>query len=162
MEQAELAELIRNDWTALRNIARKRANGRHDPDDLFQASLERALKSATRFDGTSLRGWFASIVHNIRKDADRHAARQAAAFDRHGALNMTWGRESLVRDDESSNSHVIAALDALPDHHREVIQAVILDGLPHAIVAERLGIPPGTLASRLARAKRTLRSHVAA
>lgn len=161
MERTELAELIRQDWDTLRRIAYRQSRGT-DRDDLFQASLERALKSAHRFDGQYLRAWFGTIVRNTKYKIAERADRQAAAYQRAGDLGLLWGRDRPVTDPTPISDDLAAALAALPDHHRDVIQAVAIDGLSYAVTADRLNIPVGTVMSRYARARRSLQQRLAA
>jgi RNA polymerase sigma factor, sigma-70 family len=131
-----------------------------DPDqaeDLVQESLVKAIEGADSYmDGRDLRKWLLAIVHNTFVDRWRRlqAERQATG-------------ELISMADEASPApqltHVhlgqtIAALMNLPVDQREALVLVALDGMSYKDAAECLGVPVGTLMSRLGRARDALRA----
>lgn len=132
-----------------------------DGDDLCQATIERALtKSALFQPGSRLDSWMYRIAQNIHIDAKRRLATRgyelpidemASAVGADG-LRLVEGRSDLAR--------VRQAMQALPDEQRLVLTHVVLDGLSYKDTAAALGIPVGTVMSRLARARQTIDRHV--
>ena len=59
------------------------------------------------------------------------------------------------------SDEVLAALATLPDHYREAVRLVDIEGLPYKDASERIGCPLGTVMSRLHRARRLLREQLA-
>lgn len=146
---AILAEIPR-----LRRYARALLGDRAAADDLVQDTLERAWSRASLWQaGSDLRAWLFSIMHNLRVDQLRRpevATRAIAADEAELPTRATQSDRLEVRDLE-------AALRQLPDEQREVLLLVALDGSSYAEIAAALGIPAGTVMSRLARGRERLR-----
>lgn len=130
-----------------------------DPDqaeDLVQEALVKAIEgSASYMDGRDLRKWLLAIVHNTFVDRWRRlqAERQATG----DLLSMA---DEAAPPPQMSAVHLgqtIAALMALPVEQREALVLVALDGMTYKDAAECLGVPVGTLMSRLGRAREALR-----
>ena len=140
----------------LRRFARTLAGNPHDADDLVQIAIERALaRSAQLRDGAPLSSWMFGILRNAWIDESRGRARRNRLFapeelGEHVA-DPTGGQqaESLV---------VQAAVASLPEEQREVIGLVLVEGLSYREAAEILGVPVGTVTSRLARAREALQA----
>lgn len=136
-----------------------------DAEDLVQDTLIRAHRAIDRFDGAHPRAWLLTIL-------------------RHTHINRVRGRSPiLVRDGDSVEatlesrgdpapsaedvvvSHhfdavVAEALAALPEKHRRVVTLVDVQGLTYQEAADVLGVPRGTVMSRLHRARRRIRSRL--
>lgn len=133
----------------------------HDAEDLVQDTLLRAHRSIHTFDGRHPRAWLLTILRNahlsrVRRprpellhDADGVERRQDPAPDATDALIDTGFDAELVR-----------ALDDLPAMFRDVIDLVDIGGQPYATAAETLGVPIGTVMSRLHRARTRLRKQL--
>jgi RNA polymerase sigma-70 factor, ECF subfamily len=140
----------------LRRFARTLAGNPHDADDLVQIAIERALaRSAQLREGAPLSSWMFGILRNAWIDESRGRARRNRLFapeelGEHVA-DPTGGQqaESLV---------VQAAVASLPEEQREVIGLVLVEGLSYREAAEILGVPVGTVTSRLARAREALQA----
>ncbi|WP_448203783.1 sigma-70 family RNA polymerase sigma factor [Azospirillum sp. sgz302134] len=131
-----------------------------DPDqaeDLVQESLVRAMEGeASYLNGRDLRKWLLAIVHNTF--VDRWRRRQA---ERQAAGTLISMAEDAAPAPQLSRVHLnqtMAALMALPVEQREALVLVALDGMTYKDAAECLGIPVGTLMSRLGRARDALRT----
>ncbi len=129
-------------------------------EDLVQEALMRALAGAATWrSGLALRPWLLSIVHNTHVSRRRRAlvehagAKELAAAAVPAAPPSQYGRVEL--------GQTMRALLGLPEDQREVIVLVAIDGLSYKEAAEILGLPMGTLMSRLARAREALRRAVA-
>jgi RNA polymerase sigma-70 factor (ECF subfamily) len=127
-------------------------------EDLVQDCVERALvKSHYWHRGTNLRAWLFTIMHNLHVN---HVQRQAngpefVEIDTETAAHPTAGSEQHV-----FLTDVQTALDELPPDQREIILLVALEGLRYQEVAQILGIPEGTVMSRLGRARQRMREQV--
>jgi len=146
---ALLAELPR-----LRRYARALVGERAAADDLLQDTLERAWANARQWRGGSeLRAWLFSIMHNLRVDQLRRAGPSMVPYE--GEETLPAGRETA--SDGSGMLDLEAALARLPEDQRAVLLLVTLEDMRYEDVAETLGIPAGTVMSRLSRARERLR-----
>jgi RNA polymerase sigma factor (sigma-70 family) len=139
----------------LRRYARSLTRDETHAEDLVQDTLVRAYERRGSFrSGGNLRGWLLSILHNTFIDGRRHAAEtrrleQAAALADTATPPEQEGRVRLQQ--------IQAAFMRLPDEQRAALHLVAIAGLPYQEAANALGIPVGTLMSRLGRARATLR-----
>jgi RNA polymerase sigma-70 factor, ECF subfamily len=131
----------------------------HDPvaaDDLVQDSLSRALgKTHLWQKGTDLRAWLFTILHNQHVSLRRRQLRERAGIDLQTssprlAFAPTQDRRLELRDLER-------ALARLPDEQRAVILLVGLEGMRYEEAASVVNLPVGTVRSRVARGRETLR-----
>jgi RNA polymerase sigma-70 factor (ECF subfamily) len=141
---------------ALRRYAWALLRGRHDADDLVHDTLVRALdRLHTLRDDTDPRAWLLAIMHNVfvsqaRRAKSRNRAEQlASGGEDAGSVS---GQEDQLRLREMQ-----CALDALPEEQRVVLLLISLEDLSYADTARVLGVPIGTVMSRLARARERLR-----
>ncbi|KQX48153.1 RNA polymerase subunit sigma [Streptomyces sp. Root66D1] len=111
-------------------------------------------------DGGSLRPWLLGIATNIMRGAAREARRRDAALARvpeRGVL-PDFADEVLARMTDGEQVRAArAALGKLRRREREVFTLVVWAGLDYAAAGEALGIPVGTVRSRLSRARERLR-----
>jgi RNA polymerase sigma factor (sigma-70 family) len=138
----------------LRRYARALAGDRARADDLVQDTLERAWNKFHLWrPGSDLRAWLFTVMHNVHVNQIR-ASRDHAMLDDEGAemaIAGTQGASLEIRDLERS-------LALLPAEQREVLLLVALEDMSYAEVASVLGIPIGTVMSRLSRAREKLRA----
>lgn len=125
-------------------------------DDLVQDCLERALDRLHLWRrGSDLRAWLFTIMHNLYVNQCRRAAsgpRFVDLVDDAPSAFAPGGAESGIALGELER-----ALDTLAPQQREVLLLVALEGLRYKEVATILGVPEGTVMSRLARARQQLR-----
>jgi len=138
----------------LRRYARALVADAGAADDLVQDTLERALgKFHLWRPGTDLRAWLFTIMHNVFVNQIRRR-RDSAAFD----------EEAMALPVRPSHDGALAArdlqraLERLPSEQREVLLLVALEEISYQEVASALGVPIGTVMSRLSRAREKLRS----
>ena len=147
--RAILAEMPR-----LRRYARAMLGDRAAADDLVQDTLERAWSRFSQWrPGSNLRVWLFGIMHNLRVDQLRRPSVPTHSIDEDDfevPTRATQADRLEVRDLET-------ALRQLPDEQREVLLLVALEDLGYAEIASTLGIPVGTVMSRLARGRERLR-----
>jgi RNA polymerase sigma-70 factor (ECF subfamily) len=131
---------------ALRRYARALARNAEIADDLVQDTLVRALRSEHLFHGGDIRSWLYTILINLNRNRLRSLARRPALQtieddDAPGAAGPEAGGRDIER-----------ALAALASEQRETLLLVVLEGLSYRETADVLGVPIGTVMSRLARA----------
>lgn len=138
----------------LRRYARALTGDRHAADDLVQDTLERGWAKLSLWRrGSRLDSWLLAIMHNVFVNQVRSRPPAAASLDDlvvEPATRAVQGDELEVRD-------LQAALARLPPEQREVLLLVTLEEYSYAETARLLGVPIGTVMSRLARAREKLR-----
>jgi RNA polymerase sigma-70 factor (ECF subfamily) len=151
MNDAEsIVELI----PRLRRYARALAGDRTAADDLVQDTLERAWSKLHLYRrGTDLRAWLFTVMHNVYVNQLR-ARRQTAPLDE----EMPELAQAVRETDTLVLRDLDAAIRRLPPDQREVLLLVALEEMSYDEAAGALGIPIGTVMSRLARAREKLRS----
>lgn len=145
---------------ALRRYALALAGDRHAADDLVQDCLERALRRLdTLVDEERLAGWLRSILFHVFIDG-RRASRsrgETAEADVLDGLVDTAAPPDLHQEAKE----VLQATATLSPEHRQVLLLISGQGLTYREVADELGVPIGTVMSRLARARDQLREALA-
>ena len=137
----------------LRRYARALTSDRAQADDLVQECLARAWEKLSLWQrGTDLRAWLFTVMHNVHVNRVRASRPTDPLEDEMPELaqRATQGDSLLVRDLERGNA-------ALPLAQREVLLLVALEDLSYNEAARALGIPIGTVMSRLSRAREKLR-----
>lgn len=128
-----------------------------DADDLVQDTLVKAIARAELFrPGTDLRIWLFSILHNTFISGTRSPERRRRVTPE-GDVTDYLGRVEATQENRAELQGVLRALERLPEDQRRVILLVSLDGLTTDEAAETLGLPVGTVRSRLARGREALR-----
>lgn len=155
----EIEVLVRVALSLTRNQA--------DAEDLVQDTLVRAYKAVDRFDGRHPRAWLLTILRNTnlnrvtKRTVDlvprTEAARDAVAR----TPSSDAGPEQLTMD-RTFDAVVERELIALPEPMRAVIEMVDMDGLTYQEAADTLGVPVGTVMSRLHRARKRMRDGLVA
>lgn len=147
------ARLLVDHIPSLRRYARALTGDSWSADDLVQDTLERACsKWRLWIVGSDLRAWLFTIMHNVFASQVRRAPARAAVVD----------IDDVVHEIRSVDSHRDQAIDLqrclllLPEDQRAVLLLVALEDLSYAQVAKVLGIPVGTVMSRLSRARARL------
>ncbi|MBI5259373.1 MAG: sigma-70 family RNA polymerase sigma factor [Burkholderiales bacterium] len=141
----------------LRRYARSLVFDSAPADDLVQATLERALSHWHQFDQRrDMLVWLLSIAHNAFLDGRRRDARlQVLDPQQLDAQQDALGGDPGV--DVGLRIDLNAALARLPVEQRETLLLVSVEQLSYAECAEALGIPIGTVMSRMSRARAALR-----
>jgi RNA polymerase sigma-70 factor (ECF subfamily) len=158
---ASAADQTRSDIAAmlprLRRFARALTGQVADADDIVQITVERALTRLEQFQpGTRLDAWLFSIARNAWIDEARARTRRMKVFaaaelgENVGSDGAALMHAKLEADD------VWAAMRRLPEEQREAVALVCVEGLAYREAAEALGVPIGTLTSRLARGREAL------
>ena len=138
----------------LRRYARALVGNRDDADDLVQDTLERALTKSALWRGVAdMRAWLFGMMHNLHVDGVRRPKLHTVVLDDDTPelpVVPTQGERLAVLD-------LQAALERLPVEQREIILLVALEDMSYVEVASTLGIPIGSVMSRLSRGRERLR-----
>ncbi len=141
---------------ALRRYARALTRDDAEADDLVQDALVRAYGGHATFrpDG-DLKSWLFSILHNSFVSGTRRRRAYSARIERAAELADT----EIPPDQEARLrlAQVRTAFLALPIEQREALHLIAIEGMAYGEAADVLGIPVGTLMSRLGRARAALR-----
>jgi len=157
---AESSQNVREQLAALlprlRRFGRTLARNREDADDLVQIALERALMRIEQWQpGTRLDSWMFRIMQNAWIDEVRARERRGQTFV---AEEQGENVGTSTTDAQIDAIAVRRAVAQLNDDQRAVVALVLVEGLPYREAADVLGVPIGTLTSRLARARETLQT----
>lgn len=155
----ERAQLIEQQIPRLRRYARALTGERSAADDLVQDTLERAWSKFHLWRrGSDLRAWLFTVMHNVHVNQVRSRRNRGETLDYDTCpveVRATQGDTLEIRD-------LDAALSRLPDEQREVLLLVGLEQFGYEEAARVLGIPIGTVMSRLSRGRERLRTLLAA
>jgi RNA polymerase sigma factor (sigma-70 family) len=150
---------------AAHNLARWLLRNEQDAQDVVQEAYLRAFKSFSGFHGSNGRAWLLTIVRNT----------SYTLLKKHRVVDFTtpFDEEIHATGDESVSPATILeqsedaqlikeAMDKLPAEFREILVLRHQEGLSYKEIADIAQIPPGTVMSRLARARAKLKEYLAA
>ena len=174
-ERAALDELLRRHYDRISAVCRRITTHEADAADATQHALIAIAKGVARFDGTSSFGtWTYRVATNAALDELRRRKRRPQPWDQTGRSSNGRTAElvdagggvvaptgGLAGTDATGDATALrvdveAALRALPHDFRAAVVLRDLCGLDYAEIAEILGIPPGTVRSRIARGRAAL------
>lgn len=142
----------------LRRFARALSGDAALADDLVQDCVERALNKSHLYDpARPLRAWLYAVLRNLFISGLRRDGRSNIVKT---VDDLQDGEDAVPpgQEDRLSASLVAEALNRLPPQQREVIVLVGLEEMSYRDVAEIVGVPIGTVMSRLSRAREALRN----
>ena len=140
----------------LRRFARVITRNVADADDLVQVAVEKALARAAQWrPGSRLDSWMFGIMKNAWIDERRARRRRERVHAPEEAGANVGDASAAARDIALSVQEAVARL---PEEQRMAIALVLVEGLSYKDAAEILGIPIGTLTSRLARGRAALQA----
>ncbi|BCM85863.1 RNA polymerase sigma factor [Methylobacterium indicum] len=141
----------------LRRYARSLTRDSAQADDLVHDTLVRALeRQGTLRPGTNLRTWLMTVLHNAFIDDQRRRKVEARYADALG--HIVEEATPPAQEGHVRLAQVREAFGRLPAEQREALHLVTIEGLAYQEAADVLGIPIGTLMSRLGRARAALRN----
>jgi RNA polymerase sigma-70 factor (ECF subfamily) len=150
---------------AAHNFAKWLLRNEQDAQDVVQEAFLRAFESFGGFHGSNGRAWLLTIVRNtaytlLKKN---HVADLTTPFDEeiHVAGYQSVTPATILEQSEDADL-VRGAMDKLPVEFREILVLRHLEGLSYNEIADIAQIPPGTVMSRLARARGKLKECLAA
>lgn len=160
LSQAEFNRLVSDHGPVLYRIAYRMVGDGHEAEDMVQDTFRSAWKSRRLFEhGRGERAWLVAILR--RRVADR--------WRRSGPPTVLAGDHQPEVAVEAENptrnqytDEVQRALDRLPKQLRETLLLVVVGELTHQEAADQLGIPLGTVLSRVSRARNRLREYLLA
>jgi RNA polymerase sigma-70 factor, ECF subfamily len=139
----------------LRRFARALERNRVAADDLVQETLERALRKLHLYEPSGpFVGWLTTIMRNLFVDRVRRNKLSAGPSLNEAPRHEPYQRENQI--DRLVLKELRVAVDRLPIEQRQVLDMVALQGMSYEAAAERLGVPLGTIRSRLFRARASL------
>lgn len=150
----EIGEQLITMLPILRRFALSLTRSPDRADDLVQAACERALSNAERYEpGTRFDAWMFRITRNLWIDRVRREKTAGPVDDIDERPDIAGVSGVEVVEARSEMMTVSAAIEALPAEQREVLMLTCIEDLPYREVADILGVPIGTVMSRLARAR---------
>jgi RNA polymerase sigma-70 factor (ECF subfamily) len=133
-------------------------------EDLVQDTIERALKFASQYEhGTNVRAWVYQILFSVFVTRYRRCRREAIALSSLATDPSAWtSAERFAAPDvaTSLSPETKRTLDALPEAFRTVLELVDIDDCTYREAASELGVPVGTVMSRLHRGRKLLASQL--
>lgn len=152
------------DWRALvacgvdlRRFALSLTRDGADADDLVQATYVRAIARLDQWRRQGeMKSWLFSIMQSIQRNEWRQRKRHVDSIDAMAPLTLVTVDGERASADKDLLRRVCTAVDRLPDDQRNALLSVVVDGLSYRDAAERLGIPVGTLTSRITRARQAV------
>jgi RNA polymerase sigma-70 factor (ECF subfamily) len=164
-ELASFEETMLPHMDAAHNLARWLLRNEQDAQDVVQEAYLRAFKSFAGFHGSNGRAWLLTIVRNtsytlLKKN---HAADFTTTFDEeiHGSGRESVSPATILEHSEDAEL-IREAMDELPVEFREILALRHQEGLSYKEIADIAQIPPGTVMSRLARARGKLKESLGA
>jgi RNA polymerase sigma-70 factor (ECF subfamily) len=160
---------------SLTGIARRLTRNDADAEDLVAETIERAWRSAASLqEEAAFKGWLFRILHNTfvssyRRERARPSCESIDAQDEagddpafslfeqmHQPFLLWFSNPEQAFLDKLLREDLERALAALPEHHRIVVLLADVEEFNYAEIAQTLGVPVGTVRSRLARARSAL------
>jgi RNA polymerase sigma factor (sigma-70 family) len=164
-ELASFEEAMLPHLDAAHNLARWLLRNEADAQDVVQEAYLRAFRSFSGFRGTNGRAWLLTIVRNtsytlLKKS---HAVDLTTSFDEeiHATGHDSVSPATILEHSEDAQL-IKEAMDELPAEFREILILRHQEGLSYKEIGDIAQIPPGTVMSRLARARAKLREYLAA
>jgi RNA polymerase sigma factor (sigma-70 family) len=160
MNMSELELLARTHSARLASFLRRRVGNPHDVEDLVQDTLLEAVRCIGQFQGQSKpETWLFGIALNLSRNYHKRAkvrdiyadaeTDDIAADCSHDPCEIAEHRERMFR--------VASAVENLPGESHRLLQLVVQDNLSYEEAGRELGIPTGTVRSRVSRARSFLR-----
>jgi RNA polymerase sigma-70 factor (ECF subfamily) len=165
----QTVRLILAEESRLRRVATRLTRCAADADDLVQDTLMRAFRARRRFQpGTSIRAWTTTILRRVFLTDTLRAKRRRLETDTDAGepLERTPGTTSPTSRDTTLTLEALSerledpikrALDRVPDVYRTPFLMSIVESLTCAEIARRLGVPDGTVMSRIHRARESMK-----
>jgi len=147
----------------LLRVARSLTRNEADAEDLVQDTLIRAFRAVERFDGQHPRAWLLTILRNTHINRNRRQRPELLRDPDGTSRELNDLVSADVTDssvDAGFDAEIERALAELDEPFRRVVELVDVSGLSYAEAAEVLGVPAGTVMSRLHRARGRIRDRL--
>jgi RNA polymerase sigma-70 factor, ECF subfamily len=162
---ASFEETMLPHMDAAHNLAKWLVRNEQDAQDVVQEAYLRAFKSFCGFHGSNGRAWLLTIVRNtsytlLKKN---RAADRTTPFDEeiHASDHESVSPATILEHSEDADL-IRQVMDELPVEFREILTLRHMEGLSYSEIAEIAQLAPGTVMSRLARARARLKQGLAA
>ncbi len=153
--RAGLAALRPELFSRALRLARSRAHA----EDIVQDTMLRALRFEDQFkSGTNLRAWVGQVLLSVFLTECRRSKRERRALDKLASDPCAWTKPDAPAAMRRLSTTPAHALAALPENYRTAVELVDLQDLSYRDAADRLGVPVGTIMSRLHRGRKLLAS----
>ena len=144
----------------LRRYARRLTGNAADAEDLVQDCLLRALQNWHRFEqGTNLRAWLFTVMRNLHINSFRRPSRHEIAMPLDELANAAPCHPP-TQEARVEMTDFLKAFGRLTPSRQQTVMMVGWDGMSYDEAANRLGVPTGTVRSRLSRARDELRERL--
>lgn len=159
-----LRRYLLNEVKPLRRYALSLTGSLDDADDLVQATMEKVLVNSLPVEAP--KAWLLRVCKNLWIDEIRkRKIRNHDEYAEEGEA-VTLAVDNPVDpveqqfEDNRRYDAIASALEKLTEDHRVILSMVVVDGLSYAQVADALELPVGTVMSRVARARSSLRKNI--
>lgn len=154
-KQRKLCKRLETERGRLYRMAYAWSHNSDVADDVVQEAMIKALNSADKIKNIeALDGWLFRILSNCFIDFYR---RQRVEIDLNDTILLAQDTPETVHHQDEMLASVRSAIANLPFKHRQVITLIDIEEFSYAEVAEIIDVPPGTIMSRLNRARQSLR-----
>ncbi len=134
---------------------------RNEAEDLVQETFTQALESFQRFEpGTNCRAWLVSIMYHMNGKRLRAGSKLRLVSDGEERIASTVA-STPPTPHGITDEDILLALRALPSQFQEVVILSDVEDMAYKEIAEVLGVPIGTVMSRLHRGRKLLRAELA-
>jgi len=150
-DEAIFGELFRYYGPRLKSYMRKLGAGEDLAEELAQEAMASVWRKAHLFDASKAGAgtWIFSIARNLRIDAFRRQRRPEVGFDDPALVPDEPSTPDMMLDQNRQAIAVRLALAALPQEQAQIVHLSFFEDKPHAEIAVELGIPLGTVKSRM-------------
>lgn len=147
--------------TDLFRVAMFLKRDRDAAEDLVQETMMQALKSFHRFEkGTNCKAWMTTIMYHTHYKQLRKQTNLKLVADTEEQIAATIPFEAPIPQ-QITDEDVLAALEKVPELFREIVLLCDVEGFSYKEISALLGVPIGTVMSRLHRGRKVLRGELA-
>jgi RNA polymerase sigma-70 factor, ECF subfamily len=161
--EARFARFVLPEIDVMYRVAMSLTRNHSDAEDLVQDTMLRAFRAIDRFDGRHPRAWLLTILRNAQINRVRRKRPELLRDPDATMERLAQDGDKTVEElviDLGFDAEVEEAFTDLPDIFREVVELVDIRGLSYQEAADNIGIPVGTVMSRLHRARKRIRTHL--
>ena len=164
MSKSQFGTLILNHKSFLFQLAMKLTKNSDDSDDLLQETYYKALKNSDKFqEGTNIKGWLYTIMKNTFINAYRKKKNQNTFVDdtdNKYFINMKETEKTVKTDGTVDQEYMMKQINSVEKTYVETFM-MYYNGYKYEEIAEILGIPLGTVKSRIFLARRKMMAKLA-
>ncbi|OGF13300.1 MAG: hypothetical protein A2W00_00450 [Candidatus Eisenbacteria bacterium RBG_16_71_46] len=165
-DSVAFGEIVRRYQRAVYRVAYGYTRNTADADDLAQETFVNAYRAISRFRiSEPMFPWLARIATNLAFSLHRRRKRRPeSSIEPLLEAGKQWGVDddpARHAENRERESHLAEAFGELSSEHQAVLLLRVMEGLTYDEIARALGVPAGTVMSRLARARTDLRARLA-